>query len=187
MIIVESAAKDLQEYYTHLYEGQSNAHKPQYMLVHDELKKCLAECESYTEMGVRQGTTLAIPLLAGTKKVRGYDIDLALYNKVKQHFDGEAKKKGIDFAVIKESTRDCTIDPVDLLYIDTWHVYEQLKIELNRHAAKVKKYIVMHDTYAVQELRKAINEFLALNPQWRLVNECNINVGFSTIKRVSAK
>ena len=35
---------------------------------------------------------------------------------------------------------------VDLVFIDTWHVYGQLKRELNKFSVITNKYIIMHDT-----------------------------------------
>lgn len=35
---------------------------------------------------------------------------------------------------------------VDLLFIDTWHVYGHLKRELALHAPRVRRFIAMHDT-----------------------------------------
>ena len=49
---------NLREYYLTLYALQKKHHGDDYMLVHDEIKKRLADCESYTELGVNQGTTL---------------------------------------------------------------------------------------------------------------------------------
>src|SRR5262245_40291519 len=50
------------------------------------------------------------------------------------------------------------IEETDLLFIDTWHVYEQLREELRRHADKVRRYIVLHHitTFGVagERLRK---------------------------------
>ena len=37
-------------------------------------------------------------------------------------------------------------DNVDLTFIDTWHVYGQLKRELNKFSKITNKYIIMHDT-----------------------------------------
>ena len=34
----------------------------------------------------------------------------------------------------------------DLTFIDTWHVYAQLKRELEKFSKITKKYIIMHDT-----------------------------------------
>ncbi len=35
---------------------------------------------------------------------------------------------------------------VDLLFIDTWHVYGHLKRELTLHAPHVRRFIALHDT-----------------------------------------
>jgi hypothetical protein len=62
------------------------------------------------------------------------------------------------------------IEETDLLFIDTWHVYGQLKEELRRHGGKVRKYIVVHDTTTFGQrgeteghagLWPAVEEFLA--------------------------
>lgn len=37
-------------------------------------------------------------------------------------------------------------DGVDLLFIDTWHVYAHLRRELAQHAAAVRRWILLHDT-----------------------------------------
>jgi hypothetical protein len=38
------------------------------------------------------------------------------------------------------------IGKTDMLFIDTWHYYIQLKKELNQHHSNVKKYIILHNT-----------------------------------------
>ena len=43
-------------------------------------------------------------------------------------------------------TAKVTIDPTDLLFIDSLHTGEYLRKELFRHHLKVNKYIVLHDT-----------------------------------------
>jgi hypothetical protein len=35
---------------------------------------------------------------------------------------------------------------VDLTFIDTWHIYGQLKRELEKFSKITNKYIIMHDT-----------------------------------------
>jgi hypothetical protein len=48
---------------------------------------------------------------------------------------------------VKGSDLDVDLtDGVDMLFIDSFHVYGQLKRELATHAHKVKKYILLHDT-----------------------------------------
>src|SRR3989338_5433891 len=52
----------------------------------------------------------------------------------------------ISFSFIQTNDLTYDFDSTDLLFIDTWHVYGQLKRELNKFYPKVKKYIILHDT-----------------------------------------
>jgi len=93
----------------------------------------------------------------------------------------------------------------DLTFIDTWHVYGQLKRELNIFSKYTNKYIIMHDTtidaiygetirngwnalaqskltgIPVDEINKglipAIEEFLIDNPSWYLKERFTNNNG----------
>ena len=105
-------------------------------------------------------------------------------------------------------------EDVDLTFIDTWHVYGQLKRELARFAPRTKKYIIMHDTTVdewfgetkrnihkydvnkqsidsgipVEEILKglwpAIEEFLEANKEWELHARWLNNNGLTILKRV---
>jgi len=97
----------------------------------------------------------------------------------------------------------------DLLFIDTWHVYGQLKRELNKFKSIINKYIIMHDTTSdeidgetircnfnaqeqselfnipLEEINRgtgpAINEFLLENPQWILKEKLTNNNGLTIL------
>lgn len=136
------------------------------------------ECMHVTEMGVRTGVSTRA-FLNTDVILRSYDIDLdpdveALFSKAKT-FD-----KDVEY--IKADVRDITIDQTDLLFIDTWHCYEQLKTELRLHHSRVNKYIAFHDTqtYGVSGeewyeykgepligLLPAIIEFIIEHPEWK--------------------
>lgn len=101
----------------------------------------------------------------------------------------------------------------DLLFIDTWHVYGHLKRELEHHHARVKKWIIMHDTEidkllgesircgsdiqqqmlqsgysyvdVLNGLGKAIDEFLKNHPEWQIEKVFNNNNGLTVLKRVA--
>jgi hypothetical protein len=84
------------------------------------------------------------------------------------------------------------IEGTDLLLIDTWHVYEQLKQELRLHGGKVRKYIVLHDTTTFAEygetpghrgLWSAVEEFLAQGTFWLKQRRANNN-GLTILERV---
>jgi hypothetical protein len=174
----------LQEYYDSVYELQSTAHKPDYMLVHAEIKEKMKECDSYTELGVNQGATLAAAMLENPKIVRAYDISLMPYNKAKHHFESYAADYSINYNVVEGDTLTSTLEQVDLLYIDTLHRYDHLTKELALHGNKANKYIIFHDTQAQRGLKQAVQEYVQKNPEWTIVTDCQDNVGFMTIGKI---
>ncbi len=100
----------------------------------------------------------------------------------------------------------------DLTFIDTWHIYGQLKRELAKFAPLTNKYIIMHDTtvdewlgetirskwnaeyqskltgFPVDEINKglwpAIQEFLEANPNWVLHERFTNNNGLTVLRRI---
>ena len=102
--------------------------------------------------------------------------------------------------------------PVDLTFIDTWHVYGQLKRELHLFAKNTKKYIILHDTtidsdygesirlgndiiaesnktgIPIEEicrgLQPAIDEFLNENPDWVLHERFENNNGLTVLRKL---
>ncbi len=183
---IAERVNSLEEYNKVLYDAQAKAHGLNYMLVHDEIKKQLTDCESYTELGVNQGATLATAMLEDVKKARAYDIKLDAYNPAKKFFDSYAKNNNVDYAIFEANTLKCDIEEVDLMYVDTVHRYSHLTQELARHGHKAKKYIIFHDTeisYGTPGLRVAVEEYVVKNPEWQIITDCKIDVGFMTIKR----
>jgi hypothetical protein len=99
----------------------------------------------------------------------------------------------------------------DITFIDTWHVYGQLKRELNKFAKITNKYIIMHDTtvdeiygetircgwdpvqqskdsgFPVEEITRglwpAVEEFLIENPEWYLKERFTNNNGLTILAR----
>jgi len=102
---------------------------------------------------------------------------------------------------------------VDLTFIDTWHVYGQLKRELNKFSKCTNKYIIMHDTTVdaidgetirnkwnaleqskqtgipVEEINcglwRAVEEFLQENNNWVLHMRFTNNNGLTILKKIS--
>ena len=100
----------------------------------------------------------------------------------------------------------------DLTFIDTWHVYAQLKRELEKFSKVTNKYIIMHDTtiddykgetirsgwnaevqsrqtgFPVDEINKgllpAITEFVESNPNWRIREKFDNNNGLTVLERI---
>jgi len=165
------------------------------------------ECDHITEMGVRDIlSTWGWLASAPKQKLISYD----LYNPSRwggdiQSVYDTAEAYGLNFEFVEASVLDIEIEETDLLFIDTWHHYNQLKAELERHSHKAKKYICFHDTTSyehksepttsenafVDELNwnkglwDAVTEFLEKNKDtWKLKERFTNNNGFTIIERI---
>lgn len=184
-----------------------NLHLP---VLHNYAKKCT----HVTEMGSRTGMSTRAFLYAKPACFVSYDYQYAtpephLVKGVQALialFD-ECRRNGINCTYIGRNVLEVEIDETDLLFIDTYHCYDQLKRELELHAGKVRKYIAFHDTAQYGEvgegfphmdpnhpvhttpmdgsggIRKAIDEFLQSHPQWKVEYETRENNGLMVIRR----
>lgn len=155
---------------------------------------CLSQhaggCEHVVEIGVYDCTSTWALLAGHPKRMTSYDIDRRVeVDDVEKAAAGSTT----NFQFIKASSLDVTIDETDLLFIDSFHSYPQLKRELARHGSKATKYIILHDTTTFGEVDQitfaehptddratppgnprgpglwpAIEEFIVNNPGWRL-------------------
>ena len=103
----------------------------------------------------------------------------------------------------------------DLIFIDTWHVYAQLKRELDKFSRICNKTIVLHDTtidgeygesirfnwdirkqsdetgFPIEEIKKglwpAVEDFLSENEDWILKKRYTNNNGLTILERVDVK
>jgi hypothetical protein len=98
----------------------------------------------------------------------------------------------IYYQFILGDTTKIKIEETDLLFIDTFHKYGQLKKELELHGNKSKKYIILHDTTNCEftdedvgniGILKAITEFLELNSHWVIHKRFYNNNGLTILKR----
>lgn len=168
----------------------------------ETIKKYSQQCPHITEMGVRNVVSTWAFLSGNPKKYIGVDILPCPIQKAEQL----AKERGIDFSFIQADTLDpnFSIEPTDLLFIDTWHIYRQLVQELRIHGNKARKYIILHDTTSFGEqdeghwdeyskrvgqpgekrgLWPAIMEFLDENPHWTLLERHTHNNGLTILAR----
>jgi hypothetical protein len=116
--------------------GDINEHLP-------TLKKYAEMCDHVTEMGARWGCSTFAFLYAKPKKFVSYDINMNQNIILAKNL---AISESIDFDFYQENVLSVDIAETDLLFIDTWHKYGQLKEELKLHKDKVKKYLIFHDT-----------------------------------------
>lgn len=180
-------------------------YKPSDMFEHmPNLRMYADQCDSVVEMGVRGIVSTYAFLMSKCKKLTSIDIvDPSSHGGNIQEVSDMAASAGIDFKFIQGDTLKLEIEPTDLLFIDTLHAYHQLIQELNLHASKAKKYIILHDTvtfgqygHTVEEpgmlftnvkgLSYAIQEFMeAHRDEWaydRIYYNCN---GLTVLKRIN--
>ncbi len=173
------------------------------------------QCESIIELGVRKCVS-TWSLVYGLLN-NGSDKKSILVNDILECDITELLNatKDLDIDVKYEWKNDLELDidkNVDLTFIDTWHVYGQLKRELNKFSAITNKYIIMHDTTVdaiegeslrfsldveaqsretgipVEEIKcglwKAVEEFLENNENWILNKRYENNNGLTILERV---
>jgi hypothetical protein len=169
------------------------------------LKSYGEECDTVVEMGVRSLVSTWAFMASKPKKLISLDLEhpstfSGNLNEVYQM----SYEYGIVFEFVQSSSLDYNMPECDLLFIDTWHDYLQLKKELNRHHKNTKKYIILHDTntfgyvdesfYEDPELPRpetnlpkglcpAVDEFLIENRNWILWERTPKNNGLTVLKR----
>ena len=86
-------------------------------------------------------------LATNPKKLISYDIqDPSKWGGSLEDLKDTANAYGTEFEFNLANVLEVEIEETDLLFIDTWHAYKQLKAELELHASKARKYICFHDT-----------------------------------------
>jgi hypothetical protein len=107
------------------------------------------ECETIFETGVR-GCVSSWAFIKGLLE-NGSSKKYILMNDLYECGIQELldSVKGLDIQVEYVWKNNLTLDMsgnVDLTFIDTWHVYGQLKRELEKFSKTTNKYIILHDT-----------------------------------------
>jgi hypothetical protein len=100
-------------------------------------------CRHVTEFGTRQGASTLALLRAIPDRLVAYD-----WNRLPEvdYLEYLADLQGIDFSYRQEDTRRANLELTDLLFIDTYHVRQQLENELAAAREKVRRYLIFHDT-----------------------------------------
>lgn len=104
-------------------------------------------CNSITECGTRRvvSTYAFASALLNNKNNKLRIIDISS-NEYIETFIKECENENININFYKGSDLECPLENTDLLFIDTFHVYGQLKRELDKWNVVVNKYILIHDT-----------------------------------------
>lgn len=179
----------------------------------ETLYKYTKECDSVLECGVRDVVSswaFLWGLVEGRKDTRYTACDINRTSGI-DHLELVASQYPVKFQFIKNNDLDLPNEEYDLTFIDTWHVYAQLKRELAKFAPLTRKYIIMHDTEvdkiggeSVRErlniaqqaqatgwseteislgLGPAIEEFLVAHPEWYVKEVFTHNNGLTVLAR----
>lgn len=155
------------------------------------LRRYAGFCQHVTEFGVRTIVSTWALIAARPKFVVSYDQTHPGIPAI-AHVTNVAADAGVAFRFICADVRAIQIDHTDLLFIDTYHTYNQLRAELSAHAANVDKYILLHDTMtfghqgeAASEkgLSFAIDEFLIAHPEWKTLEIFTNNNGLTVLAK----
>jgi|2_EtaG_2_1085320.scaffolds.fasta_scaffold12878_2 hypothetical protein len=178
---------EITKYYEQMHNTPSdiNEHLP-------TLRKYASKCKHITEMGVRQVFS-TWGLIAGLMDAGGgvlKSMDIMHPSQTGGHGTGldpainSCSGEQIKFSFSIENSLDVDIEKTDLLFIDTVHVYKQLKAELDLHHSKVEKYIILHDTESCKrELGHAVLEFLKKNEEWTIIEHFSNNCGLTVLEK----
>lgn len=101
------------------------------------------KCDHVTEMGTRSVVSAWAFVLANPKKLVCYDIER---HQNIDELESLANEYFVNLKFIEADVLKTEIEETDLLFIDTFHTYEQLTRELELHSHKARKYLAFHDT-----------------------------------------
>jgi hypothetical protein len=183
------------------------------------LARYASDCESVIELGVR-GCISSWAFMVGLQN-NNRQIKTLFLNDIEPceitNLLELSKSPDVGISVSYQWVNDLLLNTddlqTDLTFIDTWHVYAQLKRELEKFSKITRKYIIMHDTvvdgihgetirrmkdkaeqqsletgFPLEEINRglvpAIKEFLKKNPEWILHEHYENNNGLTILKRV---
>ena len=146
----------------------------EFSTLHDhfpDMKRLAGRCDTIVEFGVWRAHGSTWAFLAGRPK-RMISLDIRYHINIEQ-VRQVAEDEGIDFHFVLGDSRAFEMPECDLLFIDSDHTYAQMRAEL-KHAPKVRRWILMHDTVTCWEksinsdeegIGRAIEEFLEERPE----------------------
>lgn len=137
--------------------------------------------DTVVELGVRNCVSTWALLAGKPREMLSVDVVMPP-DKVLTEVGETARKEGIKWRFVHEDSTVVFIPEIDVLFVDTLHLYSHVVKELWRHSEQVRKRIIFHD-YAIPEVRSCIQDFL-YNVNWELEKtsmECN---GLAVVKRV---
>lgn len=181
----------------------------------DTLYEYALKCETIFETGVR-GVVSSWAFLKGLNDNSGINNEFLMNDIVFCEFEEietVSNNAGVKYSFIEQNNLNLDLEKnYDLTFIDTWHVYGQLKRELAKFSKNTNKYIILHDTtvdgqfgesirlnqdtekqsqlsgFEISEIEKglwpAVEEFLASSSEWLLEKKYTNCNGLTILKRI---
>lgn len=175
------------------------------------------KCRQITEMGVRFGWSTRSFLYARPETLLSIDKfewnsihpsgaeTMGVGNSCYQHYRQKYSPHVLFAMLLTDTTRMVAIPETDLLFIDTFHHRDALRLELFRHGNQARQFIILHDTETFGErgqadnsklfvdfettdeagtgLKYAIREFQERNPDWKTKEVLRNNNGLTILER----
>lgn len=154
------------------------------------IREFASRCQHVTELGLNS-LGVCVSVMAGQPPT------FIAYGKDEKKIDEIVKElpSNVGRTHLKIRTGDSLklqIEETEMLVLDTYHVYSQLKQELLKHAGNVTKYIVIVNSYAFAShgedgsspgIMDAVIEFLADNERWEICHNERKNNGLLILRR----
>jgi len=147
------------------------------------------------ELGTRWGNGTLGFLQAAPKELHCYDLEkYARINEIEQRVKEELPNTLMTFT--QDNILYADVPECDLLFVDSYHVYQQVLLELVLHAKKARKFIIFHDTVSFADvgqsanhpgIYKAIEGFLMYNPEWVMIDQYANNNGLTVLAKMKGK
>jgi hypothetical protein len=158
----------------------------------ETLHRLAGACRHVTEFGTRTGVSTTALLAARPETLVCYDL---VRHKEVTVLEAVAKEPGrrTDFRFRQEDVLAAEIEPTEMLFIDTLHTEGQMARELARHAGRVSRHLVFHDTETFGRagelpgtagIGPAIAAHVGRHPEWRLTLHRPNNNGLTVYTRL---
>lgn len=148
----------------------------------DKLAELASQCQHITEISKRRESTIG--LIACPGKVVSYNVET---DELQERLKGLLGER-ITFSA-KQSTAIKSIEPTDMLFIDSQHTANRLHEELTKFGPSVSRWIVCHDTALYGEtgedrgpgLLPAIRRYMTEYSQWSVVYHTQNQYGLTVL------
>jgi hypothetical protein len=148
-----------------------------------------SQCAVVVDLGHRSNVSTTAMLAGQPERLLSYD---SAPDPIWPELEKRKGKTVCTFAAADVLAVD--LPECDLLFEDSKHTAEHVYSLLTRHAVKVRRYLVFHDTQIFGErgedggpgILPALRRFMQENPQWSVVYHSPANNGLTVLSRSPA-